>query len=131
MQFISLFWPNHLPKRIEKFRKRFDHHWIIEMSDEGIRVPTWALPAFLAVLSGAVVWGASEARAQATQEEVDRIEAVVEKTVAEAQATGKLAAVNATKIEAIVDSLAEQAETAKASDQKLQQLIEIMLKNQN
>jgi hypothetical protein len=30
-----------------------------------------------------------------------------------------------------VDSLAEQAETAKASDQKLQQLIEIMLKNQN
>jgi chorismate mutase len=56
---------------------------------------------------------------------------VVEKTVAEAQATGKLAAVNATKIEAIVDSLAEQAETAKASDQKLQQLIEIMLKNQN
>ena len=49
------------------------------MSDEGIRVPTWALPAFLAVLSGAVVWGASEARAQATQEEVDRIEAVVEK----------------------------------------------------
>ena len=36
MQFLSLFWPNHLPKRIEKFRKRFDHHWIIEMSDEGI-----------------------------------------------------------------------------------------------
>ena len=62
----------------------------VDMSDEGIRVPTWALPAFLAVLSGAVVWGASEARAQATQEEVDRIEAVVEKTVAEAQATGKL-----------------------------------------
>ena len=103
----------------------------VDMSDEGIRVPTWALPAFLAVLSGAVVWGASEARAQATQEEVDRIEAVVEKTVAEAQATGKLAAINATKIEAIVDSLAEQSETAKASDAKLQQLIEIMLKNQN
>ncbi len=69
------------------------------MSDEGIRVPTWALPAFLAVLSGAVVWGASQAQAQATQDEVARIEAVVEKTVQEAQATGKLAAVNATKIE--------------------------------
>ena len=98
------------------------------MSEEGIRVPTWALPVFLAVLSGAVVWGASQAQAQATQEEVDRIEAVVEKTVEEAQATGKLAAVNASKIEAIVDSLAEQSETAKASDAKLQQLIEIMLK---
>ena len=98
------------------------------MSDEGIRVPTWALPAFLAILSGAVVWGASQAQAQATQEEVDRIEAAVVDVVEEQQATGKLAAVNASKIEAIVDSLAEQSETAKASDQKLQQLIEIMLK---
>jgi len=99
-----------------------------KMSDGTIKVPTWALPIGAAALSGAMVWGASQAQAQATQEEVERIEAVVEKTVEEAQATGKLAAVNASKIEAIVDSLAEQAETAKASDQKLQQLIEIMLK---
>ena len=102
------------------------------MSDEGtIKVPTWALPIGAAALSGAMVWGASQAQAQATQEEVDRIEAAVVNVVEEAQATGKLAAVNATKIEAIVDSLAEQSETAKSSDQKLQQLIEIMLKNQN
>ena len=102
------------------------------MSDEGtIKVPTLALPIGAAALSGAMVWGASQAQAQATQEEVDRIEAAVVNVVEEAQATGKLAAVNATKIEAIVDSLAEQSETAKASDQKLQQLIEIMLKNQN
>jgi len=74
------------------------------------------------------VWGASQAQAQATQEEVDRIEAAVVDVVEEQQATGKLAAVNASKIEAIVDSLAEQSETAKASDAKLQQLIEIMLK---
>jgi predicted ArsR family transcriptional regulator len=78
-----------------------------------------------------MVWGASQAQAQATQEEVERIEAAVVDVVEEQQATGKLAAVNASKIEAIVDSLAEQAETAKASDAKLQQLIEIMLKNQN
>tara|TARA_A100001391_G_C4879142_1_gene227598 strand:- start:135 stop:440 length:306 start_codon:yes stop_codon:yes gene_type:complete len=101
------------------------------MSDGTIKVPTWALPIGAAALSGAMVWGASQAQAQATQEEVDRIEAAVVSVVEEAQATGKLAAVNATKIEAIVDSLAEQAETAKASDAKLQQLIEIMLKNQN
>ena len=97
------------------------------MSDGTIKIPTWGLPIAAAVLSGAVVWGASQAQAQATQEEVDRIEAVVEKTVEEAQATGKLAAVNASKIEAIVASLAEQSATAKASDAKLQQLIEIML----
>ena len=98
------------------------------MSDGTIKVPTWALPIGAAALSGAMVWGASQAQAQATQEEVDRIEAAVVSVVEEAQATGKLAAVNATKIEA---SLAEQSETAKASDAKLQQLIEIMLKNQN
>ena len=101
------------------------------MSDGTIKIPTWALPIGAAALSGAMVWGASQAQAQATQEEVDRIEAVVEKTVAEGQATGKLAAVNATKIEAIVDSLAEQSEIAKSSDAKLQALIEIMLQNQN
>ena len=36
MQFLSLFFPNHLPKRMEQFRERFEHHWIVEMSDEGI-----------------------------------------------------------------------------------------------
>ena len=101
------------------------------MSDGTIKIPTWALPIGAAALSGAMVWGASQAQAQATQEEVDRIEAAVVDVVEEQQATGKLAAVNASKIEAIVDSLAEQSETAKAAAAKLQQLIEIMLKNQN
>ena len=36
MQFLSLFWPNHLPIRMEKFHEKYEHHWIIEMSDEGI-----------------------------------------------------------------------------------------------
>jgi D-lactate dehydrogenase len=36
MQFLSNFFPNHLPKRMEKFRDLYKHHWIIEMSDEGI-----------------------------------------------------------------------------------------------
>ena len=36
MQFLSNFFPNHLPKRMEKFRNLYEHHWIIEMSDEGI-----------------------------------------------------------------------------------------------
>ena len=36
MQFLSSFWPNHLPKRMEQFRNKFEHHWVIEMSDEGI-----------------------------------------------------------------------------------------------
>ncbi|MDA9622167.1 D-lactate dehydrogenase [Flavobacteriaceae bacterium] len=36
MQFLSNFWPNHLPKKMEAFRDQFEHHWIIEMTNEGI-----------------------------------------------------------------------------------------------
>ena len=36
MQFISKFFPNHLPQRMEEYREMFEHHWIIEMSGEGI-----------------------------------------------------------------------------------------------
>ena len=62
------------------------------MSDGTIKIPTWALPIGAAALSGAMVWGASQAQAQATQEEVDRIEAAVVDVVEVQQATGKLAA---------------------------------------
>ena len=36
MQFLSNFWPNHLPKKMDDFRDKYEHHWVIEMSDEGI-----------------------------------------------------------------------------------------------
>ena len=36
MQFLSNFWPNHLPNRMEEYRDQYEHHWVIEMSDEGI-----------------------------------------------------------------------------------------------
>ena len=36
MQFLSNIYPNHLPKRMEEFRNKYEHHWVIEMSDEGI-----------------------------------------------------------------------------------------------
>ena len=36
MQLLSKFWPNHLPKRMDEFRDKYEHHWVIEMSDEGI-----------------------------------------------------------------------------------------------
>lgn len=36
MQFLSGFWPNHLPERMEIFRDKYEHHWVIEMSDDGI-----------------------------------------------------------------------------------------------
>jgi len=98
------------------------------MSEGTISVPTWALPVVAAVLSIAVAWGAANARAEATEAEVDRIERVVTEAAQKIGENGELTKVNQAKIEAIVSSLSDQAETAKESDAKLQQLIEIMLK---
>ena len=36
MQFLGKLFPNHLPKKMEKFRNLYEHHWIVEMSDAGI-----------------------------------------------------------------------------------------------
>ncbi len=36
MQFLSNLWPNHLPQRMDEYRNQYEHHWIIETSDEGI-----------------------------------------------------------------------------------------------
>ena len=36
MQFLSDLLPNHLPHRMEEYRNLYEHHWVIEMSDEGI-----------------------------------------------------------------------------------------------
>lgn len=36
MQYMSALWPNHLPKRMEEYRDKYEHHWIVEMSNEGV-----------------------------------------------------------------------------------------------
>ncbi len=36
MQFLSKCWPNHLPRRMEAYRDRFEHHWVIEMANDGV-----------------------------------------------------------------------------------------------
>ncbi len=36
MQGLSRLWPNHLPKRMEKYEVLYEHHWVIEMSDAGV-----------------------------------------------------------------------------------------------
>ena len=36
MQLASWLWPNVLPKRMEEFRDRFEHHLILKMRDDGI-----------------------------------------------------------------------------------------------
>ncbi|MBO1256839.1 D-lactate dehydrogenase [Alteromonas sp. 5E99-2] len=36
MQWSSYLWPNHLPARMENFRDKYAHHWILEMSGHGV-----------------------------------------------------------------------------------------------
>ena len=36
MQFLGSLFPDHLPKKMNDFRDYFEHHWIIEMTDDGI-----------------------------------------------------------------------------------------------
>jgi len=36
MQWMSYLLPNHLPKRMDDFHAQYQHHWILEMSGEGI-----------------------------------------------------------------------------------------------
>ncbi|WP_392384456.1 D-lactate dehydrogenase [Marinomonas primoryensis] len=36
MQYMSQMFPNHLPKRMEDFRGKYDHHWIVETSNDGV-----------------------------------------------------------------------------------------------
>lgn len=36
MQWMSYLWPNHLPKKMEAFRDKYEHHWILEMSNDGV-----------------------------------------------------------------------------------------------
>ena len=47
---------------------------------ESIKVPTWALPFVVSAFVGAISYGAAQASAQATSDEVERIEKIVEET---------------------------------------------------
>lgn len=93
------------------------------MSDgSSVSIPTWALPLIFAVGSGLVVYGAGEARAEATAEDVAEMKIKVE----QADTAGKL---NAQAIEQMSRHLVEMGQTARDSDAKLQTLIELMIKN--
>ncbi|WP_137165980.1 D-lactate dehydrogenase [Salinimonas lutimaris] len=36
MQYFSYLFPNHLPARMEAYRDKYQHHWILEMSNDGV-----------------------------------------------------------------------------------------------
>lgn len=36
LQYMSQLFPNHLPKRMEQYREKYEHHWIVETANEGV-----------------------------------------------------------------------------------------------
>ena len=52
MQFLSQLWPNHLPKKMENYRDKYEHHWILEMCDEGVTEAKVYLERFFATHEG-------------------------------------------------------------------------------
>ena len=49
------------------------------MSENTIKVPSWAVPVVAAIIPAAIAWGSMQAQAQATDEEVAKVSKVVEK----------------------------------------------------
>ena len=52
MQYMSCLWPNHLPKRMEQYRDKYEHHWIVEMSSAGVDEARTYLDNFFAKNEG-------------------------------------------------------------------------------
>lgn len=52
MQYMSYVFPNHLPKRMEEYRDKYQHHWILEMSNDGVDEAKAYLDAFFKTNEG-------------------------------------------------------------------------------
>ena len=101
------------------------------MDSGTIKVPTWALPLIVSLFIGAISYGAAQANAESTAEEVERIERIVAETATRSQHNGTGVQLNTQAIRQITESLSKQEDTARASDEKLAQLIPIMLTQKN
>ena len=97
------------------------------MSDGTLKVPTWALPLLIGVLTVATSWGVLTANTAHASDERERIEAVADAAVKKAQANGQAIAVTDQKVQAVIDSLARQEKIQEKSAQQLQMLLEKML----
>ncbi|MCZ8528748.1 D-lactate dehydrogenase [Alteromonas sp. PRIM-21] len=64
MQYMSYIFPNHLPKRMEEFRDKYQHHWILEMSNDGVDEAKAYLDEFFKTNEGSYF--------ECTEEEADK-----------------------------------------------------------
>jgi len=94
---------------------------------ESVAVPVVFIPILITFLGAAITWGGTLARAEAIEVNVTEMEAAVKELSKLAVESHKGVALNEQAIRSIAEALSKQHDTQKDSDQKLQQLIEIML----
>jgi hypothetical protein len=97
------------------------------MSDGTIKVPTWALPLLIGVLTIAVSWGVLQANTAHASEDRERIAQIAEEAVKKAQANGQAVAVTEQKVQAIVESLSRQEKIQEQTNQQIQALVQALL----
>ena len=97
------------------------------MSDGTIKVPTWALPLLIGVLTIAVSWGVLQANTAHASEDRERIAQIAEEAVKKAQANGQAVAVTEQKVQAIVESLSRQEKIQDQTNQQIQALVQALL----
>ena len=97
------------------------------MSDGTIKVPTWALPLLIGVLTIAVSWGVLQANTAHASEDRERIAQIAEEAVKKAQANGQAVAVTEQKVQAIVESLSRQEKIQEPTNQQIQALVQALL----
>ena len=64
MQYLSYLFPGHLPARMEVYRDKYQHHWILEMSNDGVDEARAYLDNFFKTHEGSYV--------ECTEDEADK-----------------------------------------------------------
>ena len=96
------------------------------MSTE-IKVPTWALPFGVALLTLSGSWGMLQANTANASEERDRIAVIATEAAKKSQANGQAQAVTEAKVQAVIDSLARQEKIQEKTNEQIQALVTALL----
>ena len=97
------------------------------LDDKGMTIQPYMLPLIISLFVGAISYGAAQANAEATTEDVKRIAIIVKETASKAQANGQAVAITDTKVDAIVDSLARQEKIQEQTNAQIQALVQALL----
>jgi len=92
-----------------------------------IKVPTWALPFGVALLTLSGSWGMLQANTANASEDRDRIAVIAEEAAKKAQANGQAQAVTEAKVQAVIDSLARQEKIQEKTNEQIQALVTALL----